>query len=158
VVSYSIFEPPEPPADRVDRAASLVFVKDGFSWPAALFAPLWMLAHRLWWPLLGYMALSAALQLAGPAVGVNWDWLALAFAAMNLVVGLEAAPLRASSLGRFGWKNLGAVTGKSLLECERHFFAAWLPAQPVIAPLPERATGRGRWWRRPWPRSLPTSA
>ena len=36
------------PADRLDRAERLVFVKDGFSWLAACCPPLWLLANGLW--------------------------------------------------------------------------------------------------------------
>ena len=39
VAVYAVYEPPQRPADRLSRAESLVFVKEGFSWPAALFAP-----------------------------------------------------------------------------------------------------------------------
>jgi hypothetical protein len=63
--------------------------------------------------------------------------------ALNLAVGLEAGPLRAWSLARRGWQHLGAVTGKSLPECERRFIAAWLPAQPVLE-LPAHPTVRRR--------------
>ena len=55
MLTFTMHEPPNPAADRVDRAESLVFVKDGFSWAAALFAPIWLIVHRLWWPLLGYV-------------------------------------------------------------------------------------------------------
>ena len=147
MLSFSVHEPPLPPADRLDRATSLVFIKDGFSWPAALFAPLWMLYYRLWWLLGGYFALSAALQLAGSILRVNQIWLALAVAGLHLLIGLEAAPLRIWSLGRRGWKNLGSVTGKTLAECERRFFEAWLPSQPIIAVHAPQQGDRGGWWR-----------
>ena len=64
MLTFTVHEPPNPPADRVDRAEGLVFIKDGFAWFAALFAPLWLLMHRLWWALLGYVVLAAVLQLA----------------------------------------------------------------------------------------------
>ena len=35
---YSVYEPPSEAQDLEDRAESLVFVKEGFSWPA-LFVP-----------------------------------------------------------------------------------------------------------------------
>ena len=38
MLTFTVHEPPNPPADRVDRAESLVFIKDGFSWAAALLA------------------------------------------------------------------------------------------------------------------------
>jgi hypothetical protein len=140
MVTYTVHEPPNPPADRVDRAESLVFVKDGFSWLAALFAPLWMLAHQLWWPLLGYLVLSVVLQVIGWLAGASPDTSMLAGMALNALVGFEAGTLRAWTLQRRQWQNLGAVTGRTLEECERRFLEAWLPSQPIIAP----ATGSSR--------------
>jgi hypothetical protein len=133
MLTFTVHEPPSPPADRIDRAESLVFIKDGFSWAAALFAPLWMIAHRLWWPLLGYAALTAAIEVVRAAAGLH-QWLALAALGLNLIVGFEADTLRRWALERRGWRMLGAVTGRTVLDCERRFFDTWLPAQPVLAP------------------------
>lgn len=140
MLTYTVHEPPNPPADRVDRAESLVFVKDGFSWAATLFGPFWMLAHRLWWPLLAYVVASVCLQLVQwlTAVGPNWGM--LAGIALNVLVGLEAGAIRAWSLDRRDWRNLGSVTGKTLAECERRFMESWLPTQPIITP----STSAGR--------------
>jgi hypothetical protein len=132
VLCFAVYEPPNPPADRCDRAADLEFLKDGFSWSAALFAPLWMVAHRLWWQLLGYLAILALIWAAGAALTLRDGAVALGVFGLNLLVGLEAGPLRAWSLTRRGWRSLGAVLGKSLPECERRFIAAWLPQEPVL--------------------------
>ena len=64
MLTFTVHEPPDPPADRIDRAEKLVFVKDGFSWAAALFGPLWMIFHRLWWALLGFVLIAGGLQLS----------------------------------------------------------------------------------------------
>ena len=131
--TYTIHEPPNPSADRIDRAESLVFVKDGFGWAAALFAPIWLLMHRLWWPLLGYVVLSGLFEgfrLALPSLG---SWITLAGVALHLLVGFEADTLRRWGLERRGWRMLGSVSGKTSAECERRFYEAWLPTQPVIA-------------------------
>jgi hypothetical protein len=133
MLSFTVHEPPNPPADRVDRAEGLVFVKDGFSWLAFLFAPFWLLAHRLWWPLLGYAVLAAAVQLLH-LTPLDPRWVGLAGMGINLLVGLEASTLRRWTLDRKGWRSLGSVTGRSLAECERRFFEAWLPNEPIIAP------------------------
>src|SRR5262245_10693086 len=98
--SYTVHEPPHPPADRIDRGESLVFVKDGFGWSAALFAPIWLLVHRLWWPLLGYVVLSGlseGVQLLAPSLG---GWMTLAIVALHLLVGFEAGTLRGWGLER----------------------------------------------------------
>jgi len=156
MLTFTVHEPPNPPADRVDRAESLVFVKDGFSWPAALFGPLWLLAYRLWWPLLGYLVLSGGLQAVQWITALDRDWPTFATIALNVLIGLEAGALRVWGLDRRGWHNLGAVTGKTPAECERRFFEAWLPTQPVIASRPgSGAAGDGPrgWWR--WKSAVP---
>jgi Protein of unknown function (DUF2628) len=132
--TYTVHEPPQPPADRIDRAASLVFVKDGFSWAAAVFAPLWLLVHRLWWPLLGYVVLSAVFEAIDWVAILNPGWMTLAIVALHLLTGFEADTLRRWKLDRDGWPVLGSVSGRSAAECERRFYDEWLPSQPVIAP------------------------
>lgn len=132
--SFTVHEQPEPPADRLERAEQLVFVKDGFSWAAALFAPVWLLVHRLWWALLGYAGVVILLQLLGRLVGGDQRWFGLAGLAVGLLIGFEADTLRRWSLARRGWQMLGSVSGKSQDECERRFFEGWLPTQPMIAP------------------------
>ena len=74
--TYTIHERPDPAADRVDRAEGLVFIKDGFSWAAALFAPLWLIVHRLWWPLLGYVVIGGGVRSSSsgssPSTSAGW--------------------------------------------------------------------------------------
>ena len=81
--TFTVHEPPNPPADRIDRAERLVFVKDGFSWLAAVFGPVWLLAHRLWWPFLGYVLLSAAFQLLTYVPVLDPGWIGLAGLALS---------------------------------------------------------------------------
>ena len=132
--TFTVHEPADPSADRVDRAERLVFVRDGFSWVAALFAPIWLLAYRLWWALLGYIIIAGGLQFLKLAAPFDQRWIGLALFALNLLVGLEADTLRRWALDRRGWRVLGSVTGRSAAECERRFFELWLPAQPIITP------------------------
>ena len=143
--TYTIHEQPEPVADRIDRAERLVFVKDGFSWAAALFAPIWLIAHRLWWPLVGYVAISAAFEIAENIGSFDQRWLGLIGLALHLLIGFEADTLRRWGLERRGWRMVGTVTGASAAECERRFFDTWLPTQPILAAGPPPGEGGGRW-------------
>jgi len=152
MLTFTVHEPPDPPADRIDRAEKLVFVKDGFSWAAAVFGPLWMIAHRLWWALLGFVLIAGGLQLAAKLTAADQRWLGLASFAVNILVGFEADTLRRWALECRGWRMLGAVSGRNYAECERRFFEAWLPAQPILTPSePPRSMDRGGLlggWRR----------
>jgi hypothetical protein len=131
---YTVHEGPTPPRDRIDRAEALRFVKDGFSWPAFIFAPVWLATRKLWLALGGYVAI-AALILLGDVV---FDWpdavAPLMLAGLHLVVGFEGDSIERATLEKQGWQALGSVTGTSALECERRFFDDWLPRQAILTP------------------------
>jgi hypothetical protein len=139
--TYTVHEPPDAPANPLERGERLVFVKDGFSWMALLFGPIWMIFHRLWWPLLGYVGAILALGLLDnliTSLGLLSEqaaqrWTGLAGLAVNLLIGFEASTLRRWTLDRGGWRTLGAVSGRSAEECERRFYDLWLPAQAAVA-------------------------
>ena len=129
---YTIHEPPDPPADRLDRADSHVFVKDGFTWTAALLTPFWLLANRMWIVLAGYLVGIAAIQ-----VGLGWTAAGQQITsplmiALHLLIGFEADTLKRWTLERRGWRMIGSVLGRNWAECERRFFDAWLPGEPYI--------------------------
>lgn len=132
VITYTVYEPPDAPADRLDRAESLEFVKEGFTWAAAAFAPFWLIAKRLWLPLVFYIAALALIQAAVWAFGLNQRSFFHAFSALNLIVGFEADTLQRWTFERKGWTPLGSVNGRNTEDCERRFFDAWLPSQPYV--------------------------
>lgn len=132
VVTYTVHEPPDAAADRVDRASDLLFVKDGFHWLTALCPPLGLIAKQLWLELLGYVLIVGAVTGLLSWAGLNTNWIALLVAALNFFLGFEISSLERSHLDRNGWLTLGSVTDRNLAECERRFFETWLPDQPII--------------------------
>ena len=136
MLTFTVHEPPNPPADRIDRAESLVFVKDGFSWMAALFCPDLAAGAP------AVVAVAGLRRAERPASSssrwsaiVDPGWVMLAGIALHLLIGFEADTLRRSALDRRGWQILGSVSGRNAAECERRFYEGWLPTQPVIAPV-----------------------
>jgi hypothetical protein len=132
--TYTVHEPPGGPADRIERADRLVFVKDGFSLAAALFTPFWMLAHRLWLALLIYVAALAGLELAVWAADLMQETAGWIMVALHVLVGFESDAIRRWTLGRRGYRLIGSVTGRGWDECERRFLEAWLAEQPFVSP------------------------
>ncbi len=132
MATYTVHEPSTAPADRLDRAEELVFVKDGFSWTAAFLTPFWMLANRLWLPLLGYIALLGAIELMVWALGLDARMTVYAALALSLICGFESGSIRHWTLERQGYGMVGSVNGRNAAECERRFFEAWLPDQPYV--------------------------
>jgi hypothetical protein len=131
MIVYTVHEPPDPPADRLDRAESLVFVRDGFSLSAMLFAPIWMALHGLWLALAAYVVIVAALTV--PLIlDIQSHWVAVALLGLHLVIGYEAASLRRWTLDRRGYRFVASVAGRSAADCERRFFEAWLPGEPPL--------------------------
>lgn len=132
--SYTVHEMPHPPVDRVDRAEALRFIKDGFEFSAFVFAPLWLLAQKLWLGVLGYLVAAAAIVLANEYAFLPDSAALVLMIGLHLIVGLEGDALARLDLERRGWTTLGSVNGLSRLECERRFLETWLPAQPIFAP------------------------
>ncbi len=133
---YTVHEPPTRAGAAASDVERFAFVRDGFSWWAFLFAPLWMLRHRMWLVLIGYLVVVGAIEIpvrmsGAPAFAASFIGILL-----GLLVGLEAGTLRRFTLNRRGWKNLGVVSGDDLEDAERRFFDAWLrrPNLPSGAP------------------------
>ena len=132
VATYTVHEPPDAAADRVDRASDLLFVKDGFHWLTAACPPIGLLSKRLWLELLGYVLIVGIVTSLLSWAGVNTNWIVLFVTALSVYLGFEVSSLERNLLDRNGWRTLGSVTGRNLAECERRFFETWLPDQPII--------------------------
>ncbi|MFL6796442.1 MAG: DUF2628 domain-containing protein [Xanthobacteraceae bacterium] len=132
---YTVHEPPLKRAETAPDPERFVLVRDGFAFWAFLLAPLWMLRHRLWLVLLGYVLLVAALQLGLRALGFSSVVMGVVGMLVGLLIGLEAATLRRFTLARRGWHNVAIVSGEDLEAAERRFFDSWVstPAAPAGA-------------------------
>lgn len=155
--TYTVHEPADPGADRVDRASELKFVKDGFSWLTALCPPLGFAASQMWLPLAAYVVFVGASGALLVWLGVNESWLSLLFVALSVYLGFEHSTVERWVLDNSGWQMLGSVTGKSLAESERRFFETWLPSQPLIATGAGTGSGKTRTGEVLPPKRLPWS-
>src|SRR6185312_7676676 len=126
---YTVHQAPTR-ADTASAAERFVFVRDSFSWWAFSLAPLWMLRHRLWLVLLGYVVVTGAIEFALVRLGASRTAMVIVGLLISLLVGLEASTLRRRALRRRGWSNVAIVSGKDLEEAERRFFDAWLRDAP----------------------------
>jgi hypothetical protein len=129
---YTVHEPPLPRVASAPDPESFVFVRDGFSFWAFLLGPLWMLRHRLWLVLLGYLLVTVALQVALRAVGASATVMVAVGMLVALLIGFEAATLRRFALARRRWSNIGIVVGDDREGAERRFFDVWVNKSGVI--------------------------
>jgi Protein of unknown function (DUF2628) len=146
---YTVHEPPLRAGVTASDAERYVFVRDGFSFRAFLFGPLWMLWHRMWLVLTGYILVSAVIETLVAASGASAFAVGTIGVLISLLVGLEAGTLRRFTLRRHGWRNVGIVSGDGLEAAERRFFESWVrhaaqpgapgasaPATPAASPPP----------------------
>lgn len=125
---------------RGDAAARrVVFVKEGFCWPALLIAPVWLIYNRMWLVLLGFLGASVAVagleQWLEPSASMS----TLVEFALLLLFALEANNLRRWKLRRRGYRMRTVVAGADREGCEAKFFALWLdeaPGQASLVPYP----------------------
>src|SRR5476651_239023 len=102
--TFTVHQPPPREGEATSAPERFVFVRDGFYFWAFVLAPLWLLAHRLWLALLGYVVLTGALNVALYVIGTPAAVKFLASFLIALLVGLEAATLSRWTLTRRRWK------------------------------------------------------
>jgi hypothetical protein len=144
--TFTVHAPPSKKGEATTEAERFVFVRDGFHVWAFVLAPFWLLAHRLWLALLGYLVVSVVLGLVLVLLGVSAQVQLPASLLIALLVGFEAATLWRWTLTRRGCKTLGFVVGEDRDIAEQRFYEAWanraaVPPVPSQADLPEPQYG-----------------
>ena len=129
------------------RAApeKVVFVRDGFYVWAFLLGFLWIIRHRLWLVLLGYIVVQIAAEVAlqmsrAPAIAHF-----VVMGVIALFLGAEAGSLRRWTLSRRKWRQIGLVAADSEEAAAQRFFerlsaagiaAATRPVTAAKMPMP----------------------
>ena len=138
--TFTVHEPPPRKTESVTNPERFVFVRDGFHFWAFVLAPLWLLVHRLWLALLGYVVLNFAFGAVLVLTGAPSTVKLLVSFLIALLFGFEAATLWRWTLTRRGWKTLGFVVGEDAEMAERRFYAEWakrVDEKPAASKQPE---------------------
>jgi len=102
----------------------LALVKDGFSWPAAIFGFFWALVLGAWDVALVLLALQIVAGLALPMLIGDAAALSAAQLGVSVLIGLIANELRRWSLERRGMHEEAIVTAHDKEEAERRYLDA----------------------------------
>jgi hypothetical protein len=111
-------------------------VKEGFSWPAFLFGPLWALANRMWLVAVALVVGLFALGLVLDALGVADVVETVISIAIAVLIGAHGNDWRRRALNRRGYREAGVVAARALDDA----LARYLDAEPVRPPARVRAT------------------
>jgi len=120
---YTVHAPAGYGVDVRARPDRVVFVRDGFYFWAFALSVLWLAWHRLWLALLGYLALTLAVEIALWSFGAGTRFVVMGLIA--LLLGLEAGSLRRWKLSRRKWRQIDVVVADSEEAAERRFFDRW---------------------------------
>ena len=123
-----------PVASGADLAAAdkFVFVRDGFHFWAAVATVIWLLWHRLWLVLIGWIVVMIAIQLGMSALGASRGTIFAVDVLIAILMGFEAATLRRWTLSRRKWRQLDIVVADDEESAERRFFDRWTARNRVV--------------------------
>ena len=108
------------------------FVRDGFHFWAAVFGPLWLVWHRLWLALIGWIIVALAINVGMARLGAGGPAIFWADVLIALLTGFEASSIRRWTLSRRDWRQLDIVVARNWETAERRFFDRWTATQRVI--------------------------
>lgn len=123
---------PSPNGADLRATDKFVFVRDGFHFWAMVFGPLWLLWHRLWLALIGWLIVVVALDFGLRALGLSGTSVFFVDVVLALLMGFEAASLRRWTLSRGNWRQLDVIVAEDADTAEHRFFERWSRKQRGI--------------------------
>jgi|SRR5665213_1128050 len=109
-----------------------VFVRDGFHfW--ALLGPIWLIWHRLWLALLGWIVVVFVIEAALTRLGIGRVTVTLVDLLILLLTAFEAGSLQRWTLSRRKWRELDVVVADDEEAAERRFFDRWTAKQRALS-------------------------
>ncbi len=131
---YTVLAPPLRQGESRPDPIALVFIKEGYCWPALFFPAIWPIFRRMWLVLVLYVAVAIGLVIVGEQ----------GHAGMAVVLAILAAlwfPVEANGLRRWsylirGYRILDVVEGGNLREAELRYFLEWPAIAPSAPPPP----------------------
>lgn len=118
MASFSVFLPP---GARM-APEKIIFLRDGFSMPACLLGPLWLLWKQAWLPAATVVALLTLLPLLAKLPGASPFLPGFLGAALAIWLGLEGRQIQGWSLKRRGYVESDLVIAETEDEAEEVYF------------------------------------
>ncbi len=110
-----------------------LLIKEGYSWPAFLFGPLWMLIHGLWLAFVALVVVTILLGVAADAFGLGQVPQVIVSLAIAVLVGAHGNDMRRHALTRRGYRDSGVVAARNYDEA----LARFIDAEPPVRAVPQ---------------------
>lgn len=123
---------PKTAPGQLPASEKIVFLRDGFSWPAFLFGPFWLAWRRAWLAAALWTLLLVVIAVIGWKLRISRDALSWLTLALGVWLGFEGARLVAWSLARRGYVEQDLVIGEDLDEAEAAYFHRHRPSEPTV--------------------------
>jgi hypothetical protein len=129
---YTVLAPPVAEGEVRPDPIRLVFVKEGFCWPALFIPVIWLIFRRMWIVLALTVAAAIGIAALGerttPAVAgalflLGWIWFAI-----------EANGLRRWSYFIRGWRLIDVIEARNYREAEIRYFHTFEARMPEVPP------------------------
>lgn len=98
-----------------------VLIKEGFSWAAFLFGPLWALWHGMWRTAIGLVIMSGAVSGIGRVAGLAEAGDLALSAGLQVAMGLWANDWRRYVLSRRDILERGAIAARRMSDAEKRY-------------------------------------
>ena len=115
---YNVFEKPEAP-EPTDR---MVLLKEGFTFWAFIFGPLWLCAKRQWVLFIAFIAIAMLVRVTTGLLGLPLVIVTVAAFFLHLMLGYHASDLREWTLKRRGYRFAGVLAAESPMHAQRRYF------------------------------------
>ncbi|WP_424363236.1 DUF2628 domain-containing protein [Methylocystis parvus] len=122
-----------PPAGEAEPE-KIRFLREGYSWPAFIFGPFWLLWKRAWVAAIGWTLLLVAIGAAGYVFKMPKDATSFIGLAAALILGFEGDRVIAWSLRRHGYEETDVVIADNVEEAEEVYFGRRRASSPQTLP------------------------
>jgi len=87
-------------------------IRDGFSWMACLFGPVWAIWHRSWWALLALSGAQLAMFALIYGLGLGETASIIISSGVAIALGYLASDIRRWMMDRQGFREAGYIVAK----------------------------------------------
>ncbi|MFZ4542180.1 MAG: DUF2628 domain-containing protein [Rickettsiales bacterium] len=115
---YNAYEKPE----LAEPTARMELVRDGVNIWALVLHVFWLVYHRMWWVLVGYIALAACLSALATVLHLPESAVMVLQLALQVMLCVHASELRGWTLQRKGYRFAGVLVADSEMKAQRRYY------------------------------------